>query len=145
MESCKKASRKYWPDIEHHMQITQLALRFFDGLIKVHQLGKRERCWLECAAILHDVGLSKARSGHHKTTARLILNDIQLPFTSQERRIIASVARYHRKSLPKQRHYNLATFDRITIQKIKFLASLLRVADGLDYCHQSLIRSLNIK
>ena len=59
------------------MQVTRLALEFFDGLINVHQLGERERCWLECAAILHDVGLSKARGGHHKESAKLILNDTQ--------------------------------------------------------------------
>jgi exopolyphosphatase/pppGpp-phosphohydrolase len=120
-------------------------LGFFDGLIELHHLGMRERCWLECAAVLHDVGLSKAGGGHHKKSAKLILNDTQLPFTSQERRIIASVARYHRKGLPKQTHYNLASFDRATIHKVKSLASLLRIADGLDYSHQSVVEVLIIK
>ena len=84
-------------------------------------------------------------AGHHKKSAKLILNDIQMPFTSQERRIIASIARYHRKGLPKQNHYNLATLDRATVHKVKVLASLLRVADSLDYSHQSIVEILNIK
>jgi exopolyphosphatase/guanosine-5'-triphosphate,3'-diphosphate pyrophosphatase len=105
----------------------------------------RERCWLECAAILHDVGLSKSRGGHHKKSAKLILNDTLLPFTSQERRIIASIARYHRNGLPKQTHYNLLSFDRATIHKVKVLASFLRMADGLDYSHQSIVEALIVK
>ncbi len=144
-EASEKISKSYWQDTDHYMQVTRLALEFFDGLISLHQLGERERCWLECAAILHDVGLSKARGGHHKVSAKLILNDTRLPFTSQERRVVASIARYHRKGLPKLKHYNLATLDRANIHKVKILASLLRVADGLDCTHQSNVKSLNIK
>jgi putative phosphoesterase len=145
VEASQKISKTYWQDTEHYTQVTKLSLKFFDELIKVHKLGERERCWLECAAILHDVGMSKGRCGHHKESAKLILNDTQLPFTSQERRTVASIARYHRNGLPKQSHYNLATLGRKTVQKVKILASLLRVADGLDYTHQSIVKSLNIK
>jgi putative phosphoesterase len=152
VKNCKKIvqisdeiSKKYWPDTSHYVQVKKLALMLFDGLAKLHQLGAHERCWLECAATLHDVGLSKSTGGHHKKSAKLILNDTQLPFTSQERRIIASIARYHRKALPKQSHYNLKTLDRVTIHKIKVLSSFLRVADSLDYTHQSIVEALNIK
>jgi exopolyphosphatase/guanosine-5'-triphosphate,3'-diphosphate pyrophosphatase len=138
-------SKKYWPDTEHYGQVCKLALELFDGLTKLHHLGERERCWLECAAILHDIGLLKARGGHHKRSAKFILNDVQMPFSSQERRIVASVARYHRKGLPKQNHYNLATLDRATVHKVKVLASLLRVADSLDYSHQAKVEVLNVK
>ena len=144
-EASQEISKTYWQDTEHYTQVTRIALEIFDGLTDVHHLGKRERCWLECAAILHDAGLSKNRRGHHKESAKLILNDTRLPFTSQERRIVASIARYHRKGLPKQKHYNLATLDRVTVHKVKILASLLRVADGLDYTHQSIVKNLNIK
>ncbi|MGZ4850430.1 MAG: CHAD domain-containing protein [Candidatus Bathyarchaeia archaeon] len=145
VKETQEISKKYWSDTEHYAQATRLALRFFDGLVNVHNLGQRERCWLECAATLHDIGLSKSTGSHHKKSAKLILNDTQLPFTSQERRIVASIARYHRKGLPKQSHYNLSTLDRVTLQKIKILASLLRVADSLDYTHRSIIKTLNIK
>ncbi len=141
----EKFAQKCWPDSEHYRQVTQLALGFFDGLVKVHELGQRERCWLECAAVLHDIGLSKSRGSHHKTTAKIILNDTQLPYSSEERRIIANIARYHRKGLPKQSHYNLAALDSVTVHKVKVLASLLRVADGLDYTHLSNVKNLNFK
>jgi exopolyphosphatase/pppGpp-phosphohydrolase len=145
VESCRNFALKYWKDTEHSSQVTQFSLQFFDCLASIHRLGNRERCWLECASILHDIGLSKGRGGHNKETAKLILNDIQLPFSSQERQIVASVARYHRKGLPKRNHYNLRALDRITINKIKVLASFLRVADGLDYTHQSIVKKVNIR
>jgi exopolyphosphatase/guanosine-5'-triphosphate,3'-diphosphate pyrophosphatase len=58
---------------------------------------------------------------------------------------VASISRYHRNGLPKHKHYNLATLDNATIHKVKILASFLRVADGLDYSHQSKVEVLNVK
>ncbi len=145
VETCRNFALKYWKDTKHSSQVTQLSLEFFDCLAGIHRLGNRERCWLECASILHDIGLSKGRGGHNKETAKLILNDTQLPFSSLERQIVASIARYHRKGLPKRNHYNLNSLNRVTINQIKVLASFLRVADGLDYTHESIVKRLNIR
>ncbi len=145
IQNCRNFALKYWKDTKHSSQVTRLSLRLFDCLASMHKLGKRERCYLECAAILHDIGLSKGRGGHNKETAKIILNDTQLQFSSQDRQIIANIARYHRKGLPKLKHYNLGTLDRMTINKIKVLSSLLRIADSLDYTHQSIVKRLNIK
>ncbi len=143
-DSISEISTNYWPDNEHFTQVSKLGLKLFDELQKLHNLGLNERCWLECAAILHDIGLSKDRRGHHKKSAELILNDTQLPFTSQERRIIASIARYHRKALPKQGHYTLLTLNRVTVKKVIMLSSFLRLADGLDYTHQTVVEDITI-
>jgi exopolyphosphatase/guanosine-5'-triphosphate,3'-diphosphate pyrophosphatase len=145
VQNCRNFALKYWKDTKHSSQVTRLSLRFFDSLVSTHKLGNRERCWLECAAILHDIGLSKGRGGHNKETAKIILNDTQLQFTSQDRQIVANIARYHRKGLPKLKHYNLGSLDPININKIKVLASLLRIADGLDYTHHSIVKKLNIR
>ncbi len=145
VQVCQDISAKYWPDTDHSEQVRKLACGLFDGLVKLHKLGIRERYWLECAAVLHDVGLSESRGSHHKKSAKLILNETQLPFTLQERRVIASIARYHRKELPKPSDYNLATLDPATVHKVKVLSSLLRIADSLDYSHQSIVEVLIIK
>ncbi len=144
-DACNKFAVNCWPDDEHYRQVTGLALALFDSLFDLHKLGKRERCWLRYASILHDVGLSKGGSKHHKKSAQLILNSPELPFSSRERRIIASVARYHRRTLPKQKHYNLSALDKSTINKVCVLSSILRVADSLDYTHQSMVKILGVK
>ncbi|MDR0492223.1 MAG: YfcE family phosphodiesterase [Nitrososphaerota archaeon] len=143
--ACEKFSEDLWPDIKHCRQVACLALALFDGLTGVHKLGKRERCWLECAALLHDVGLSRAGEKHHKESMRLILNDTQLPFPSKERRIIASIVRYHRRGLPKLKHYNLASLDLKSLHSLCVLAAFLRVADSLDYRHESAVKLLTVK
>ncbi len=138
-------SKGHWPDTEHYSQVTRLALELFDGLVDVHHLNADERCLLECAAILHDIGLSKNCASHHKVGAEIILNDTQLPFTFQERQVIAAIVRYHRKGLPKQKHSIIASLDPVTMYKVNALAGLLRIADSLDYTHGSIIKRLNVK
>jgi exopolyphosphatase/pppGpp-phosphohydrolase len=74
----------------------------------------------------------------------LILNDTELPFASKDRRVIASIARYHRKGLPKPNHYNIATLNRSTVNCISVLSALLRLADSLDYTHECNVTDLNV-
>jgi exopolyphosphatase/guanosine-5'-triphosphate,3'-diphosphate pyrophosphatase len=138
-------SKKHRSDSDHYLQVRKIALMILDGSTSIHELGAREKCWLECAAILHDIGLSKSGRGHQKKSYRLILNDSQLPFTSEERRIIASITRFHRKALPKQNDKILVAFNHETIHKIMILAGILRIADSLDYSHQSIVEGLNIR
>jgi putative phosphoesterase len=145
IQNSRRVSRKYQVDTEHCEQVRKVALRFFDGLDSLHRLGRRERCWLECAAVLHDIGLSEGASSHHKKSMRLILDDTELILPSEERRIVASIVRYHRKGFPKQKHFNLASLSRATVRKITILSSFLRVADALDYSHRSLVESVNVK
>jgi exopolyphosphatase / guanosine-5'-triphosphate,3'-diphosphate pyrophosphatase len=92
-----------------------------------------------------DIGLSKGGGQHHKKSAQIILSDTKLPVTSQDRLIVASIARYHRKGLPKNKDYNLASLTRANIKKVKLLAIFLRATDDLDYTHQSNVKSLNFK
>jgi exopolyphosphatase/guanosine-5'-triphosphate,3'-diphosphate pyrophosphatase len=111
----------------------------------MHPFGAEERYWLEYAAILHDIGISRDRKGHHKLSLRLILNDASLPFTNKERYIIGSIARYHRKTLPDKKHFNLKPLSQTEREKVTLLSSILRVADALDYSHRSVVGKLNVK
>jgi exopolyphosphatase/pppGpp-phosphohydrolase len=129
----------------HTFQTTRLALMIFDQLENLHRLGADEKFWLEAAAILHDIGWVDGWRGHHKSSLRIILQTPMLPFTNRERLSIGSIARYHRKALPDERHdhYNALSFhDR---QVVKMLSAILRVADGLDTTHQSLVKKVSIK
>jgi exopolyphosphatase/guanosine-5'-triphosphate,3'-diphosphate pyrophosphatase len=76
---------------------------------------------------------------------KIILNDTQMPLTSEERRIVASVVRYHRKGFPKQTHYNLAELNNNAVDKILALSSILRLADALDYLHNADVQLLGVK
>jgi putative phosphoesterase len=141
----RNVAKSFLIDESHIQQDRKLALAIFDKTKQLHSLGKEERYWLECAALLHDIGLSKGRKGHHKSSLRLILNDPALPFTQKERYIIGSIARYHRKALPNKKHFNLAPLSKTEMEKVAILSSVLRVADALDYSHKSIIRRVNVR
>ena len=139
-KSCQTISQTYWPDFKHAEQVRKLSMELFDSLQDLHKLDKRERCWLECAAILHDIGLARGPKAHQKNTMKLILNETKLPFTSVERQVIANVARYHRKSCPRNKDYDFMSLSTELKRKVKILASILRLADGLDFSHQSIVQ-----
>jgi hypothetical protein len=140
--NCEVISKGYWPDTEHFEQVRKISLDLFDGLKGVHNYGDRERCWLECASILHDIGLSQQSKNHNKRSMELILNDSGLLLPSEDRRIVASIARYHRKGFPEKKHYNLLSLTAKNIQKIIWLSGVLRLADSLDYSHNRIVIDL---
>lgn len=127
----------------HVHQVTRLALRLFDELKSLHKLGENERFWLECAALLHDIGWIEGKKGHHKTALRIIQETDILTFDSQERIIIGSIARYHRKALPKKKHVHFMTLESSERKTVSILAGILRIADGLDRTHLSVVEDVS--
>lgn len=116
----------------HTHQITRLALRLFDDLFEWHQMGPQERFWLHCAALLHDIGWIEGEKAHHKATLNIILNSPILTMSQNERLLIGSIARYHRRALPDPKHDHFAALSEPEQKMVSILAAILRVADGLD-------------
>ncbi|HWQ05439.1 MAG TPA: HD domain-containing protein [Longilinea sp.] len=137
IQACIQLARTLEYEAEHTHQVTRLALLLFDGMISLHQLGEKERYWLQCAGLLHDIGWVEGWKGHHKTSLRIIQTTQLLPLENKERLIIGSIARYHRKALPEKSHDHFAALEPAEQEKVKTLSALLRVADGLDASHQS--------
>ena len=96
-------------DPDHSAQVARLALELFDATADRHGLGDDSREVLEAAALLANVGLFVSHAGHHKHSYYVIRNSEQLTgFTDREIELIAQVARYHRKSAPRQKHPEFA-------------------------------------
>ncbi|HVO78229.1 MAG TPA: HD domain-containing protein, partial [Methanomassiliicoccales archaeon] len=139
---CWDLNKRHLGGDAHSRKVAELALQLFDCLSDLHRLGAEERTLLECAAACHDLGWIEGRSGHHKASMRMVIEEGSLPLKKRERIIVAMVARYHRKALPDKRHAhycNLSSKDREIVRK---LASIIRVADGLDYTHSGVISSV---
>ena len=130
---------------EHTHQVTKLALELFDQLQGLHQLGPGDRFWLECGALLHDIGWTEGQQGHHKTALRLIMADPRLPLERREREIVGLIARYHRKALPSDEHKHYGNLHSADQQRVAILGGILRVADGLDRTHGSVVQKLACK
>ncbi len=129
-------------DAEHSHHVAKLADQIFMAVAGSHDLGERERQLLEAATILHDIGYFINYTGHHKHSYHLIRHAELFGFTPRERELVAQIARYHRKSLPRAKHLEyqrLAKSDRLLVAR---LGGILRLADGLDRRRNSLITGL---
>lgn len=127
----QKLARKYRAEGD---RVAKFAVVLFDQTQgTLHKLGPLSREYLWAAAMLHNSGHYISHSAHHKHSYYLIRNGGLLGFTETEIEVIANIARYHRKSLPKKRHegyHNLPTkHDRHLVDQ---LGAILRVAVALD-------------
>jgi exopolyphosphatase/guanosine-5'-triphosphate,3'-diphosphate pyrophosphatase len=130
----------------HSEQVAKLCMELFDELRPLHGLGGIERELIEYAALLHDIGWHIGRTGHHKHSMYLISNGDLKNFSDEEIKIIANVARYHRKALPnKKKHESYASLSSWGRRVVDVGASLLRMSDGLDRSHASAVSKLHCK
>lgn len=130
-------------DEEHGEHVCLLSLQLFDALAPAYHLDERARQLLETAALLHDIGYFISYTQHHKHSYHLIRYSSLFDFTPREKEIIANIARYHRKSLPRKKH---ESFSRLCLEDqllVKRLGGILRLADGLDRRRSRLVSGLD--
>jgi exopolyphosphatase/guanosine-5'-triphosphate,3'-diphosphate pyrophosphatase len=132
LQAVRDLGARYRFDREHAEQVTRLSLSLFDQLAGPLHLDPDDRTLLQTAAMLHDVGYYVAYDRHHKHSYHLILHANLPSFTRREMSMAASIARYHTKSLPKRTHESWAALDPPDRLRVRSLAALLRIADGLD-------------
>jgi exopolyphosphatase/guanosine-5'-triphosphate,3'-diphosphate pyrophosphatase len=124
------------PDREHSEHLTALALDLYDATADVHGLPETSRELLEAAGLLHNVGLFISHTAHHKHSYYVIRNSEMLQgFNDHEIELIAQVARYHRKSAPKDKHPEYSSLGGVDRRTVSVLAGILRIAIGLDRSH----------
>ena len=137
-DSVLEFARSCHYDETHSTQVGKLSLTIFDAMAPSFNLEERHRQVLETAALLHDVGYFISYSAHHKHTYHLVRHADLFGFTPREREVIAQIARYHRKALPKKKHESFVKLTSPDQLLVKRLGGILRLADGLDRrrsCH----------
>ena len=125
-------ARRCNSDEAHTRHVADLALRLFDQTTSLHGLGERDREMLEFAALLHDIGQHVSRKGHHRHAAYLVENGELRGFDPAEVAFLATLVRHHRRGEPKSTEARYAALDDVDRERLRKLAALLRVADGLD-------------
>lgn len=140
--SVRDFARSCHVDETHGEQVASLALRIYDALARPFGLDDRGRQLLEAAALLHDVGYFISYAKHHKHSYHLIRYASLFDFSPREKELIANLARYHRKSVPKKKHENFAALGPEDQDLVKKLAGILRLADGLDRRRGGQVRDL---
>jgi exopolyphosphatase/guanosine-5'-triphosphate,3'-diphosphate pyrophosphatase len=138
------ARRCHWHK-SHSEHVAGLTMQLYDELRPMHGMGPGARELIEYAALLHDIGWHIARDDHHKHSMYLILHGNLQGFSESEIRVIANIARYHRKSTPKRKHSAYGALSAKDRQVVDVGAALLRVADGLDRSQSQVVTGVRVR
>ncbi len=131
---------------EHAEKVANHALSFYDqtyGLLHNDSGEGRELLW--AAAMLHSCGKHIHSTAYHKHSWYLIRHGELLGYSHLEHLMVAAIARYHRRSLPKKRHYEWQSL--ITKQNKKLveeMALILRLASALNRRPKPVVSDLKI-
>ncbi len=141
-------ARKFGVDKERSEKITNIALQIYDQTKNIFHSNNdskaKELLWAACH--LYNCGKYVNISSYHKHSWYLIKSCDLLGYSQSERNIIASVARYHRKTLPKKRHdswQSLISKEEKTL--VLEMSLILRLAASIDQRPENLISSIIIK
>lgn len=101
----------------------------------------RDLLW--AAAMLHTCGQHINLSAYHKHSWYLIRHGELLGYSEAEHLMVAAIARYHRRSLPKKRHEAWqALQSRANRTTVSEMALLLRLAAALDRRPEPVVASI---
>ncbi len=137
--------KKYDVDLKHVKQVADLSETLFQDLKGILGLVDNDLTYLLLAAYLHDVGMFINNRAHHKHSEYIISSCNFFRLTEEEIKIIACVARYHRRTAPAKTHLvysSLPPDKQILVQK---LSALIRIANALDRSHKQKVKELKVE
>ena len=104
----------------------------------------RDLLW--AAAMLHACGQHINLSSYHKHSWYLIRHGELLGYSDVEHLMVAAIARYHRRSLPKKRHEAWQAFSKREHRRIvSEMAILLRLAVSLDRRPENVVDFIEVQ
>ena len=144
--SAEELLKKFSNDSSHPFEVRRIAMMIFDEVCeKVFEMPEQDRKILESAAILHDIGYYVDSKSHNKHSQQMVLEHGVSGFDLRETRFISCICRYHRGGLPdKEKHEIYCELDKKDRKTVKRLGGILRLADGLDRAHLSLIKKITV-
>ena len=135
-------ARRYDYDAGHAHQVECLAGTLFMELEPLHNLTREDRKLLELAAIVHDIGYFYSAKGHHRNALQMLLTEPIADLPLEEKKVIANLARYHRKAGPSMDHTAYRILSEEDRRRVDLMAPILRLADALDRSHEGAVLEL---
>ena len=132
-------ARRCSSDIRHTSHVAALAQDLFDATLGIHGLGPDDREMLDYGALLHDIGQHVSRKGHHRHAAYLVEHGGLRGFSPDEVQFLAALVRHHRRGEPKPSEPLYGSLTHEDRSRVRRLAAILRVADGLDRGRQQVV------
>jgi CHAD domain-containing protein len=122
-------------DMEHATRVAEHVESLFDATASIHKMDPGRRELARLAGVLHNVGFDQDPDRHHVVGRDIILDVALEGVTDIERRMLAAAVYLHRKrATPRRLKAEVVTSLPPGMRDDALaLASLLRIADGLDY------------
>ncbi|MCC6848818.1 MAG: Ppx/GppA family phosphatase [Deltaproteobacteria bacterium] len=136
--------RHYGVDARYARTVRDLAGDLFVALRKVHGLPAEYAEWLAAAAMLQEVGSFVNRGGRDRHTYYLIANSEIFGYTTEQRRIIAAIARYVGKSRPAADDRPMRELGGDDRERVPKAVMLLRLARALNQSRNGVVRSVHV-
>lgn len=145
MQAACEIGARYKTDRKHADCVANFSRQLFRELQHLHGLDPKYELVLRVAATLHEVGMFISPREHHKHSLYILLNTEIFGLSTQDREMVALLARYHRRYNPEPNHPHFSDLSREDRMIVLKLAALLRLADGLDRSHSQRIKSIQLR
>ncbi|MDD3042784.1 MAG: Ppx/GppA phosphatase family protein [Methanosarcinaceae archaeon] len=129
-------------DEEHSYTVARLALELLDSAraIGIYTFEEEERELLEYASLLHDIGTFLSYDRHHAHAYHIIRESKLSGFRPEEIEVISNLAYFHRKASGiKKMDPRFEGLKKSSVRSIRALSAFLRIAEGLDRSHTTII------
>lgn len=114
----------------------------FRKLKGIHRLPPEYEEWISAAALLHEIGSYINRAGRHRHAYYLIAHSEIFGYTTQQRAIVAAIARFMGKSKPMPDHRVIRVLPELDRHYVVRAVALLRLALALDQGRTGAIHSV---
>ena len=140
-------AQRYGVDLARAERVASYALSLYgqtQGLLHSDDGTGRQLLW--AAAMLHSCGQHINTGAYHKHSWYLIHHGELLGYSDSEQLMVAAIARYHRRSLPKKRHEAWQLLEgREQRRLVASMALLLRMAVALDRRPQPVVAGIQLR
>jgi exopolyphosphatase/guanosine-5'-triphosphate,3'-diphosphate pyrophosphatase len=147
LENVQRFARKLQVDLPHAEKVRALAVSMFDSAKRAgfHKIDAPHRELMEYAALLHDVGIFLSYSNHEAHSYYLIKNAGLEGFDQDELQTIATLAYFHRKRFPQDKHAEFSALQDRERKAVRQISVLLRIAETLDRSHTGVVKTALIR
>ena len=140
-------AQRYKVDVPRAERVAAYALSLYSqgqGVLHNDDGSGRQLLW--AAAMLHSCGQHINSGAYHKHSWYLIRHGDLLGYSDSEHLMVAAIARYHRRSLPKKRHEAWQLIEgRDQRRTVAAMALLLRLAASLDRRPQATVAGIQVR
>ncbi len=135
-------SKRYMGSRKRAETLEKISTTIFDSMKSIHGMGKRERLYLQLAAILHDCGKYISMMNIGENSYQIVMATEIIGLSHIERKIVASVVRFNHSRFVYYNQQGNIEMDSKSYLVVAKLTAILRLASGLDRSHKQKLKGL---